>query len=93
MSNEIKFQPDKIDKGIADLHSSAEELKTTFAKEIEGENELDMVTAFNEIKRDYDELLSQFKALFLNNVQAANEAVENFLEKEKEVAEAIEMTD
>ncbi|MGY0691364.1 YwqI/YxiC family protein [Virgibacillus sp. FSP13] len=93
MSNEIKLQPDKIDKGIADLRSSAEALKTTFAKEIDGENELDMVTTFNEIKKDYDELLSQFKALFLNNVQAADEAVDDFLEKEKQVAEAIEMTD
>ncbi|GGB56374.1 hypothetical protein F3157_10205 [Virgibacillus dakarensis] len=93
MSNEIKLQPDKIDKGIADLRSSVEELKTTFAKEIEGQNKLDMVTAFNEIKKDYDQLLSQFKALFLNNVQAADEAVKDFLEKEKEAAEAIEMTD
>jgi len=93
MSVEIKLDPILIDKGFADLRSSIEALKTSFATEIEGENKLEMVSAFNEIKQEYEALLSQFEALFLSNIQSAEDAVALFQETEQLLSNAIKLTD
>lgn len=58
MSDEIYLNPNSIDDALADLRSAIEALETSFAKEIEGENKLKMVNSFNEIKQEYDELLT-----------------------------------
>lgn len=83
---EIKMQPGPIAEGIANLRSSIQALDTSFAEKIEGENKLDMVHAFNEIKTGYDELLKQFETLFMNNIQATEDAVADFQETERTVA-------
>lgn len=93
MSLEIKLDPILIDKGFADLRSSIEALETSFATEIEGENKLAMISAFNEIKQEYEALLRQFEALFLSNIQSAEDAVALFQETERLLSNAIKLTD
>ncbi|WHX26448.1 YwqI/YxiC family protein [Virgibacillus halodenitrificans] len=86
MSTEIKLQHAPVEKGIAEMRSSIEAMDSSLSSEIDGDNKLDMVDAFNEIKLEYDELLSQFEALFLHNVQATEEAVANIRETEQKIA-------
>ncbi|MYL57878.1 hypothetical protein GLW20_10195 [Virgibacillus halodenitrificans] len=86
MSTEIKLQHAPVEKGIAEMRSSIEAMDSSLSSEVDGDNKLDMVDAFNEIKLEYDELLSQFEALFLRDVQATEEAVANIRETEQKVA-------
>ncbi|MBP1970605.1 hypothetical protein J2Z83_002741 [Virgibacillus natechei] len=89
MSEEIKVQPDAANRGITDMRSSTSAIPTTFAKEIEGENKLDMVREYNEIKQEYDDLLTQFENIFHQHLQASEEAVEKYQETDQHVANAI----
>lgn len=86
MSGEIKVQRAPVEKGIAELRASIQALETSFAKEIQGQNKLDVVNTFNEIKSEYDQLLSQFETLFINNVQSTEDAVASLQETEQRVA-------
>lgn len=91
MSNEIKIDATSIDRAFTDLHASIEALETSFAREIEGQNKLEMVSSFNEIKKEYDALLTQFRMLFLTNVQAADKSIKTLQETERKVAQNIRL--
>lgn len=91
MSEEIRVQPDVANRGITDMQSSVSAMPTTFAKEIKGENNLNAVREYNEIKQGYDALLTQFGKVFYQHLQAAGEAVEKYQETDQRVANAIEM--
>lgn len=91
MSENIKLEPVKAKQGFDSLRSSIEAMETSFANDIEGENELDMVTAFNEIKQEYEELLDTISTLFLENVQSADDAVGAMQETDQKVASAIKL--
>ena len=91
MSEEIKVQPVAANRGIADMRSSATAIPTTFAEEIKGENDLDTVREYNEIKQEYDDLLTQFEKVFHQHLQAAGEAVEKYEETDQHVANAIRL--
>lgn len=91
MSTEIKLKPFEVRQGIDSLRASIEAMDTSFTKEIEGENDLDMVRAFNEIKQEYEELLRTLSDLFLENIQSADEAVGNLEETDQKIAGAIKI--
>ncbi|MBU5465355.1 YwqI/YxiC family protein [Virgibacillus sp. MSJ-26] len=86
MSGEIKVTRVPVEQGISELRSSIQGLETTFGQDIEGDNKLEVVTLYNEIKQECDELLVQFKALFENNVQSTDDSVAEFQETERMVA-------
>ena len=89
MSNEIRVNSAPIQERIADLRSSIQALDTVFSKEIEGDNQLDMVNAMNEIKQDYENLLVQFEALFLSNVDSTIDAINTMKETDQQIAQGI----
>lgn len=86
MSEEIKLEDSSVQERITELQSSIQGLDMSFSEAIEGDNNLDMVTKFNEIKEDYEELLSQFEALFIDNVSKTEEAIESLKETDRNVA-------
>ncbi|HZW68608.1 MAG TPA: YwqI/YxiC family protein [Pseudogracilibacillus sp.] len=89
MSNEIRVNSAAIQERIADLRSSIQALDTVFSKEIEGDNQLDMVDAMNEIKQDYENLLVQFEALFVSNIDSTVDAVNTIEETDQHIAQGI----
>jgi len=89
MSNEIRVNSAPIQERIADLRSSIQALDTVFSKEIEGDNQLDMVNAMNEIKQDYENLLVQFEALFVSNVDSTIDAINTMKETDQQIAQGI----
>lgn len=91
MSEEIKLSDSPVQERISELRSSIQGLDMSFSESIEGDNNLDMVTKFNEIKEDYEALLTQFEALFVSNVNATEEAVESLKETERHVADNFQM--
>jgi len=91
MSEHITIKPVKARQELDSLRSSIEALKTSFANDIEGENDLDMVTAFNEIRQEYEELLDTISTLFLENVQSADDAVGAMEETDQKIAGAIKL--
>ncbi|HLS66107.1 MAG TPA: YwqI/YxiC family protein [Pseudogracilibacillus sp.] len=86
MGNEIRVQSEVVYDALAELRSSIQALDTSFSKTIDGNNNLDIVDKINHIKERYDELLTKYEALLLQNVTATEEAMETY----KEADEAIE---
>lgn len=91
MSIGINLEPILIRHRIDSLRSSIGAMETSFSSEIEGENDLDMVTAFNEIKQEYEELLSTISSLFLENVQSADNAVKSMEETDQRLSNLIKI--
>ncbi|RKL67266.1 hypothetical protein CR203_12220 [Salipaludibacillus neizhouensis] len=89
MSDEIKIQRGPVNKGIKDLQSSSQSLNTSFSKEIEGENKLEIVTNVNEIKQQYDEIMMRFTSLMTKNLQSTEEAVTSMEATDEHVAHEI----
>jgi len=88
---EIKLTESPVQEQISQLRSSIQALDISFSEAIEGDNQLDMVTVFNEIKADYEILLTQFEALFMSNVNTTEEAVEALKETDRHVASNFQM--
>lgn len=93
MSEEINVVPSSIKSALAELQSAGEDLDTTFAKEINGENILEMVDKMNELKQTYEKILTSYQTLLLNNVQGTGVAIDSFVENEKGIADAISFVD
>lgn len=91
MGEEIRLVDSPVQEQISELRSSIQALDMSFSEAIEGDNQLDMVTVFNEIKEDYETLLTQFEALFMSNVNATEEAVEALKETDRQVANNFQM--
>jgi len=87
----IKLEDVIINQNITELRSSAQALDTTFSKLIEGGNKLDLIETYNEIKQQYDELLSQYKALLLKNIQSTEESIDKLIETDQMVANDIRL--
>ncbi|MEW9677685.1 YwqI/YxiC family protein [Lentibacillus sp. L22] len=92
MSQEIKVAPFSIESALAELQAAGESLETTFAKEINGANILDMVEKINEMKQTYEEILTSYKMLLKNNADETGVAIDSFVENEKVIADAIQFT-
>jgi hypothetical protein len=91
MSQEIKVDAVVANRGLADMRSAASVMPTKIAKEIKGENDLDAVREYNEIKQEYEAILTQFEKVFHKHLLAAGEAVEKYRDTDQHVANAIRM--
>ncbi|GIO23550.1 DUF5344 family protein [Oceanobacillus sp. J11TS1] len=80
MSKEIRIHPEIAKQGVSDMRAALNAMETSFRKEVEGENVLDMADVFNEINEEFNTLLSQFEQTFLQNLQAAEEAIDKMEE-------------
>jgi len=89
MSDEIKIQRGPVNKGLKELQSSSQNLNTSFSIEIEGENKLEIVTNINEIKQQYDEIMTRFTSLMTKNIQSTEEAVTSIETTDEHVAHGI----
>ena len=89
--NTIKYEDKIVNQGINDLRNAIQALESSFAKNIEGDNKLEMVEAFNEIKQQYDELFAQYEALFLRNVESTKKSTDKLIETDKTVASDIRL--
>lgn len=85
----IKLEILRVNQGISELRSSIQAMETTFSKLIEGDSKLEMVEDFNQIKQQYDELLTQYEALFLRNVQSTKTSTDKLIETDQMVASDI----
>ena len=88
MSGEIKINripKEEIDK----VKSTIEALEKSIAKEIEGSNNLEIVDMFNEIKTEYDDLLSLYESVVLNNVEATRDSINQYLEADSRIGQEI----
>ncbi|MBT2217466.1 DUF5344 family protein [Virgibacillus dakarensis] len=90
MGEEIKVVPFSIKSALAELQAAGESLETAFAKEINGENVLEMVDKINEMKQTYEAILTSYKTLLKNNADETGVAIDSFVENEKVIADAIQ---
>lgn len=89
MSNEIKIDTKVIDEVLADLRTTIESLESSLGKEIEGENNMDIVDTFNEIKQEYEDLLIQYKSFFIRNIEVTEKSIASMKETEQWIANTI----
>src|SRR5699024_10859033 len=87
----ITYADKIVNQGINDLRNAIQALESSFAKNIEGDNKLEMVEGFNEIKQQYDELFAQYEALFLRNVESTKKSTDKLIETDKTVASDIRL--
>jgi uncharacterized protein YukE len=88
MSEEIRVDP-AIDSGISDMRSAKGAVPTAFANTIDGDNQLDIVEEYNEIKQEMDDLLTKFERTFEQHVQATEEAIDSYRETDAQAANQI----
>jgi len=91
MSTEIKLVDAPIEAALAELKSSIQSMETTFSKEIEGENVLDMVNKLNEMKASFEEIVTIYQALLVSNVDGTKDSIEAFQEMESSLANSIQL--
>jgi len=93
MGNEIKVQSEVVREALAELKSSVQALETNFAKTIDGNNKLEIVDQMNNIKQRYDELLTKYEALLLQNIEETDKAVGTYEETDQSVASGISLVE
>jgi len=91
MSTEIKLVDAPIEAALAELKSSIQSMDTTFAKNIEDENTLDIVNKMNEMKATFEEIVTMYQALLVNNVDGTKDSIEAFKETEASLANSIQL--
>lgn len=87
----IKLDVSRVNESINELRSSIESLETTFSETIEGDNKLEMVELYNEFKQQYDNLLAQYQALFIKNVQSTQKSADELVKADQTVASDIRL--
>ena len=86
MSTEIKLDYSQVKSSLNELNSVATEFESSLSSHKERENMLDMVNELNELKQSFDELISSYQQLLLNNTNTALQAVETMRETDETLA-------
>jgi len=89
MTDNIVLDSIHPDLGLASMRSSIQTLEKSIAKEIEGKSKLELVTAYNEIKKEYDDLLTMYRSIFLENLETAEEALDQIRTVDELIGDAI----
>lgn len=89
MSNDINVEPHPITSAIDELRLTIQSLEESISKDIDGSNNLETVYKFNEIKAGYDELLTSYEALALNNIQVTEESISEYVKVDAQLSDEI----
>lgn len=89
MSREINIQFATVKQGIGKLQSSIQGLETSFVKDIDGKNKLDMVTTVHDMNRQYEELFLQYVALLNKNIRSTNDAIASMEKVDQKAADGM----
>lgn len=82
---EIVIESEKVLDALAEIKSSIQALDTNFGKVIDGQNNLLLVDKLNQIKESYDELLTKYEALLLQNVSSTEESIKVYQETDENI--------
>lgn len=85
---EINITEAPIRQSVNALSTSAQALSSSIPT-IEGENQLECITKINEINQTYISILEQYKTLLLQNSNVTEDTVEELIEKDLRIADAI----
>lgn len=80
MSGEIKINQAEAQKGIQEMSDSLQALQKQLGETMDGNKDIRMSDLYNEIKQEYENLLSQFITLFQDNIAATETAVQELVE-------------
>ncbi|WP_152655083.1 YwqI/YxiC family protein [Oceanobacillus sp. CFH 90083] len=86
MSKEIKVYPEIAKQGVSEMRSLLNTMELSFDKEVKGKNVLDMTDKINEINKELHTVLELFEQTFLQNLQAAEEAIDKMKETDAVIA-------
>ncbi|RKQ34722.1 YwqI/YxiC family protein [Oceanobacillus halophilus] len=87
--SEIKVVQSAVEKALSELRASTTALETSFAKEIQGQNQLDMVDKLNEIRQNYETILATYQALLLQNIESTSKSVETLKQTDERITSSI----
>jgi hypothetical protein len=91
MSGEIKIKQAEAQKGIQEMSAAVQALKREIGETMDGNYGIKMSEAYNEIKTEYEALLSQFIALFQDNITATEAAVQELVELDQALGNQISL--
>lgn len=85
---EINITEAPIRQSVNALSTSAQALSSSIPT-IEGENQLECIAKITEINQTYISILEQYKTLLLQNSNVTEDTVEELIEKDLRIADAI----
>ena len=85
---EINITEAPIRQSVNALSTSSQAL-SSFISTIEGENQLECIAKITEINQTYISILEQYKTLLLQNSNVTEKTVEELIEKDLRIADAI----
>ena len=87
--SEIKVAQTPIEQSLGNLKQSAQALEPSFAKDMKGDNVLDMVEKLNEMNHSLEEVLRLYQELLIQNEASTKQAVETIKQTDEQVASQI----
>ncbi|MFP7170721.1 YwqI/YxiC family protein [Terribacillus sp. 7520-G] len=89
MSGEIKINQAAAQKGIQEMSDAVQALQKQLGETMDGNKDIRMSDAYNEIKQQYEDLLGQFITLFQDNIAATEAAVQELVELDQALGDNI----
>ncbi|MCM3225711.1 YwqI/YxiC family protein [Terribacillus saccharophilus] len=89
MSGEIKINQAEAQKGIQEMSNALQALQKQIGETMDGNKDIRMSDAYNEIKQEYENLLGQFITLFQDNIAATETAVQELVELDQALGDNI----
>lgn len=89
MSGEIKINQAEAQKGIQEMSDALQALQKQIGETMDGNKDIRMSDAYNEIKQEYENLLGQFITLFQDNIAATETAVQELVELDQALGDNI----
>lgn len=91
MSKSIEIADASVREGIGKLDNSISGLEGTLGQKLDNDNKLKTVNNYNEIKADFDKILSEYAELISQNVKLTEKSVEDIQHTDREVATGIRL--
>ncbi|WP_102707837.1 YwqI/YxiC family protein [Terribacillus saccharophilus] len=89
MNGEIKINQAEAQKGIQEMSDALQALQKQIGETMDGNKDIRMSDAYNEIKQEYENLLGQFITLFQDNIAATETAVQELVELDQALGDNI----
>lgn len=89
MSSEVKVVQTPVEQALGNLKQSIQALEPSFAKDIKGENVLDVMDKLNEMNHSLQEVLSLYQELLIQSEASTTQAVEAIKQTDEQLASQI----
>lgn len=89
MSGEIKIRYSDVEQELSKVESAVQQVDATYPSGIGEGNVLDVVTRLNELSNDLQQVIEQYQALVLKNVESTRQSLDIMQETDHQIGSSI----